>query len=86
MAIINKNGIKVQNSQFDGKVSGNFLISGNIENPFLLEAIQIEPKSKIFFKDHFFLIDSGYIIFDQQEKNNPNLFIKGSTDIRKIQS
>ena len=83
MVITSKKGIRVQNSQFDGKIKGNFVVSGSIENPFLLNSIEIEPKSKIFFRDHFFTIDSGYVQFDDKEKNNPNIFINGSTEIRK---
>ena len=81
--VLNRKGIKIQNSQFDGKIKGDFLIAGSIENPFLLNSIEIEPESKIFFRDHFFNIDSGYINFDNKEKNNPDIFINGSTEIRK---
>ena len=85
MGIVSKKGIKIQNSRFDGKIKGSFLVSGNIESPFLMNSVEIEPKSKILFRDHFFVIDSGYIRFDDKEKNNPNIFINGSAEIRKYQ-
>lgn len=75
LQIVLDENILVKNSLLDGAVSGNLQVKGVPSFPLLFGKINIRKKTKLFFKDKIFEIQTGLIDFADPSEINPNLYI-----------
>lgn len=75
LQIVLDENIFIRNSLLDGSVSGNLQVKGVPTFPLLFGKINVTKKTKLYFKDKVFEIQTGSIEFDDPTEINPNLYI-----------
>lgn len=75
------NGILIRNKLLEGEAKGNLQVQGTPEQPILLGKINIEPGSKLIFKDKPFEIQSAAIQFQGTKEINPDIYISAASRV-----
>lgn len=78
-------GIVVKNSLLEGVALGAVQVTGSPEAPIISGRINVQPGSNLIFKDKPFEIQNGYVIFNPDHNNspeiNPEIFINASARV-----
>jgi translocation and assembly module TamB len=75
------NGILIRNKLLEGEAKGNLQVQGTPEQPILIGKINIEPGSKLIFKDKPFEIQSAAIQFQGTKEINPDIYISAASRV-----
>lgn len=75
------NGVLVRNKLLEGEAKGNLQIQGTPEQPIMIGKINIEPGSKLIFKDKPFEIQSAAIQFQGTKEINPDIYISAASRV-----
>lgn len=80
-------GIVIKNSILEGIANGDLKITGSPETPIITGRVDIEPGSKLFFKDKPFDIQTAYVIFNPGDKHSveiaPEIFISATSRVNE---
>ncbi|MFZ4404692.1 MAG: translocation/assembly module TamB domain-containing protein, partial [Pseudobdellovibrionaceae bacterium] len=74
-------GIAIKNALIDGKVNGAVQVKGAPRTPGILGKINFEKKSKVFFKDSAFEVQTSSIQFNNLSEINPDLYIAAQSRV-----
>jgi translocation and assembly module TamB len=74
-------GVLIKNKLLEGEAKGNLQVQGAPEQPILIGKINIEPGSKLIFKDKPFEIQSAAIQFQGTKEINPDIYISASSRV-----
>lgn len=74
-------GIIIKNKLIEGEAKGLLNISGSPESPIIKGKIDIQPGSKLIFKDTPFNIQTASINFQQTKEINPDIYISANSRI-----
>ena len=75
------NGILIRNKLLEGEAKGNLQVQGTPEQPILIGKINIDPGSKLIFKDKPFEIQSAAIQFQGTKEINPDIYISAASRV-----
>lgn len=74
-------GIIIKNKLIEGEATGLLNISGSPESPIIKGKIDIQPGSKLIFKDTPFNVQTASINFQQTKEINPDIYISANSRI-----
>lgn len=70
-----RSGIVVKNRILEGIASGQISVKGSVDRPEMMGTVNIEPGSKLFFKDTPFEVKNGVVQFMGGPEINPQVLI-----------
>jgi translocation and assembly module TamB len=75
------NGILIKNKILEGEARGALQLQGSPEQPILTGKINIQPGSKLIFKDKPFEIQTATVQFQGTKDINPDIYISASARV-----
>jgi translocation and assembly module TamB len=75
------NGILIKNKILEGEARGSLLVEGSPEQPILSGKLNIQPGSKLIFKDKPFDIQTATVQFQGTKDINPDIYISASARV-----